>query len=210
MGDVGLLSVLGLGLLLGIKHAIEPDHVIAVSTIASRSKRLMHSTMTGVFWGIGHTFTMFLLGMVVILMKEEIPPVWAESLEALVGGMLIYFGISTFFSYRKIDRRQDSSKEGNPRSHWTSAFMGFIHGLAGSAALVLLTMSSVDHVGQGALFILIFGVGTIVGMLLFTTLIGLPFVMTRKKFRMNKVFAQAAGIISMVYGIYYISSIYTG
>lgn len=210
MDEVGLLSVLGLGLLLGIKHAIEPDHVIAVSTIATKSKRLWQSTMTGVFWGIGHTMTMFILGMGVLLMKEEIPPVWAESLEAAVGVMLIYFGMTTVLSYKKMKSRQKSESANQPRSFATSVFMGFIHGLAGSAALVLLTLSSVNNLAQGALFILVFGAGTVIGMLLFTTIIGLPFVMTTKKVSLNKAFTQVSGIVSTIYGIYYLSSIYIG
>ncbi|ARI78699.1 urease accessory protein UreH domain-containing protein [Halobacillus mangrovi] len=211
MDEIGLLSVLGFGLLLGIKHAIEPDHVIAVSTIATRTKRLWQSTMTGVFWGIGHTLTLFLLGMIVILMKEEIPESWAVSLEAVVGVMLIYFGITTMISFKKFrTSRTTHSSTKKSRSYGTSIFMGFIHGLAGSAALILLTLSSVNSLAEGAMFILTFGVGTIIGMLLFTTLIGLPFVMTTKKLSMNKAMTQIAGIISTVYGIYYLSSIYFG
>ncbi|MCA1022063.1 sulfite exporter TauE/SafE family protein [Halobacillus litoralis] len=204
MEDVSLLAVLGLGLALGIKHALEPDHVIAVSTSAAKSRKVLQSAMTGIYWGIGHTLTMFVFGMAVILMQEQIPETWAQSLEALVGVMLILVGATTFLSYKKSSSKQEG------RGYKTSVFMGIVHGLAGSAALVLLTLSSVESAAEGAAFIFIFGAGTIVGMLLFTTVIGLPFVLTTKKWTMNKGLTQAAGIISAVYGVYYLSSIYFG
>lgn len=204
MEDMSLLAVLGLGLALGIKHALEPDHVIAVSTSAAKSRKVLQSAMTGIYWGIGHTLTMFVFGMAVILMQKQIPETWAQSLEALVGVMLILVGATTFLSYKKSSSKQEG------RSYKTSVFMGIVHGLAGSAALVLLTLSSVESAAEGAAFIFIFGAGTIVGMLLFTTVIGLPFVLTTKKWTMNKGLTQAAGIISAVYGVYYLSSIYFG
>ena len=78
--EVSLFTVLSLGFLLGIKHAIEPDHIIAVSTIASRSKRLWRSSLAGVFWGIGHTLTLFIISILLIVFKYEIPEKWALSL----------------------------------------------------------------------------------------------------------------------------------
>src|SRR6476620_1859748 len=100
--EVTLFSILGLGFILGIKHAIEPDHVIAVSTIASQSKKLWHTSLAGVFWGIGHTATLFIIGIILILLKGEIPEKWAMSLEFLVGIMLVYLGIKTIFSFKNI------------------------------------------------------------------------------------------------------------
>ena len=99
--EVTLFSILGLGFILGIKHAIEPDHVIAVSTIASQSKKLWQASLAGVFWGIGHTATYFLLGFYLFLMKNDIPEKWSMSLEFLVGIMLVYLGITSLLSSRK-------------------------------------------------------------------------------------------------------------
>src|SRR6476646_10202738 len=75
--EITFFSVLALGFVLGIKHAVEPDHVIAVSTIASRSRKIWHASLAGVFWGIGHTATLFIVGITFILMKGEIPEKWA-------------------------------------------------------------------------------------------------------------------------------------
>ena len=99
--EITLLSVLAIGFLLGIKHAIEPDHVIAVSTIASKSKKLWDASLAGVFWGIGHTATLFIVGIILILMKGDISDKWSMSLEFLVGIMLVYLGITSLLSSRK-------------------------------------------------------------------------------------------------------------
>lgn len=221
--EIGLLSILGLGFVLGIKHAIEPDHVIAVSTIASQSKKLLRSSLAGVFWGIGHTATLFIIGVILILMKGEIPEKWAMSLEFLVGIMLVYLGISTILSFKNIhlhkhEHNGDLHKHVHSHEHscthehrhqhkkvsyLKSMLIGLVHGLAGSGAMIVLTMSTVNNAWEAAVYILIFGAGTIIGMLFFTTLIGIPFVFSAKKFSINKSLTQVTGVISTVFGIYY-------
>jgi ABC-type nickel/cobalt efflux system permease component RcnA len=221
--EASMLSVLSLGFVLGIKHAIEPDHVIAVSTIASRSKKILRSSLAGVFWGIGHTATLFIVGFMLILMKGEIPEKWAMSLEFLVGIMLVYLGVSTFVSFKNIHNHKQSRvgeereyyhshTQNNEHEHkadgkaqyFKSMMIGLVHGLAGSAAMVLLTLSTVSSPWEGAGYILVFGAGTIVGMLFFSTVIGLPFVLSAKKLNLNKTFSQAAGIVSILFGLYYL------
>jgi high-affinity nickel permease len=199
------LSILFLGFILGIKHSIEPDHVIAVSTIASKSKKLWRSTLAGVYWGIGHTITLFIVGMIMIFMKGKLSDTWTMSLEFLVGIMLVYLGITSMFVYKKYSNHQEHDT-GKPEkaSFLKSMIIGAVHGIAGSAAMVLLTMSTVSTVWEGAVYILIFGVGTIVGMLCFTTIIGIPFVMsTKKSVGLNRLLTQMAGTVSFVFGIYY-------
>jgi sulfite exporter TauE/SafE len=221
--EISIFTILAMGFVLGIKHAIEPDHVIAVSTIASQSKKLYRSTLAGVFWGIGHTSTLFLTGIILILMKGEIPEKWAMSLEFLVGIMLVYLGLSTILSFKNIhvhqheqngiehtqyhshlhkgDHKHNHSQ--NNVSYIKSMLIGFVHGLAGSGAMVLLTMSTVNSVWEAIFFILIFGVGTVIGMLFFTTIIGIPFVYSAKKVNLNKTLTRITGVISTVFGIYY-------
>ncbi|WP_242224610.1 sulfite exporter TauE/SafE family protein [Bacillus cereus group sp. BfR-BA-01380] len=225
--EMSFLSILALGFVLGIKHAIEPDHVIAVSTIASQSKKLFRSTLAGVFWGIGHTATLFIIGIILIFMKGEIPEKWAMSLEFLVGIMLVYLGVTTVFSLKNLHVHQHehngeehkhihshihSGKHEHQHQHKNvsylkSMFIGLVHGLAGSGAMVLLTMSTVKNVWEAAIYILIFGVGTVIGMLFFTTIIGIPFVFSAKKISLNKTLTQITGSISIVFGIYYMYNI---
>jgi ABC-type nickel/cobalt efflux system permease component RcnA len=223
--EITLLSVLAIGFLMGIKHAIEPDHVIAVSTIASKSRKLWDASLAGVFWGIGHTATLFIVGIIIILMKGAISNTWSMSLEFLVGIMLVYLGITSILNTRKKKQHAHIQEEDSAPDHvhnqnlnlnvnqeasmkkefsyYKSLVIGFIHGLAGSAAMVLLTMSTVDTVWQGSLYILIFGVGTTIGMLVFTTILGIPFVMSKERFTLSGRLIMITGIISVLFGIYY-------
>ncbi len=216
--EVSFLSILALGFVLGIKHAIEPDHVIAVSTIASQSKKLLRSSLAGVFWGIGHTATLFLTGIILIMMKGEIPEKWAMSLEFLVGIMLVYLGMTTILSFKNLHVHQhEHDGEAHKHLHLTrievnmhtavnrvsyvkSMLIGFIHGLAGSGAMVLLTMSTVNSVWESAIYILIFGAGTVLGMLFFTTIIGLPFIFSAKNLSVNKTITQITGGLAQYLG----------
>ncbi|MEC0090377.1 urease accessory protein UreH [Paenibacillus macquariensis subsp. defensor] len=203
--ELGLLSILGIGFILGIKHAIEPDHVIAVSTIASQSKNLFRSTLAGVFWGIGHTATLFLVGLVLILTKNAISDTWASSLEFAVGIMLVYLGISSLLLIRKKHEHKSPNLSvlRNKASYMKSLIIGMIHGLAGSAAMVLLTMSTVSTVWDGAIYILCFGLGTIAGMLFFTTILGIPFVLSANNMSVNLTLTSITGTVSIVFGLYY-------
>lgn len=209
--EITLLSVLVIGFILGIKHAIEPDHVIAVSTIASKSRKLWDASLAGVYWGIGHTATLFIIGIILILMKNDLSVKWSMSLEFLVGIMLVYLGITSLLSFRKHRQQAHQIEEDSKDKHlnkreisyFKSLFIGFVHGLAGSAAMVLLTMTTVDSVWQGGLYILIFGVGTTLGMLLFTTILGIPFVLSKKRFPINRSLIMITGTISVMFGIYY-------
>ena len=221
--EISFLSILALGFVLGIKHAIEPDHVIAVTTIASQSKKLLRSSLAGVFWGIGHTATLFIVGVILIFMKGEIPEEWAMSLEFLVGIMLVYLGVTTILSLKNIHIHQhehDGEEHMHVHAHQhkgqhkhnhqhknvsylKSMLIGLVHGLAGSGAMILLTMSTVNSAWEGAIYILIFGAGTVIGMLFFTTIIGIPFVFSAKKLSLNKILTQITGVISTAFGIYY-------
>ncbi|GHI00031.1 urease accessory protein UreH domain-containing protein [Neobacillus kokaensis] len=225
--DATLLSVLVLGLVLGIKHAIEPDHVIAVSTIASQSKKLWQASLAGVFWGIGHTVTLFIVGVIVILMKGEIPEKWAMSLEFLVGIMLVYLGIKTMISFKNIHihthkhdgdehkhvhSHTSSGEHGHPHKHKRTTYLGstligLVHGLAGSGAMVLLTMSTVKSIGEAAIYIIVFGTGTVIGMLFFTTIIGIPFVLSKKRRSISGSLGIITGVISTIFGVYYMYNI---
>lgn len=221
--EASLLTVLSIGFVMGIKHAVEPDHVIAVSTIASHSKKLWRASLAGAFWGSGHTLTLFIVGMALLFLKGAIPETWAMSLEFLVGIMLVYLGITSIRPARKRHfRLHRHSHDGFAHSHLypvtqcdeeahsqanlsyaKSALIGMVHGLAGSAAMVLLTMSTVKNEWEGLLYILVFGAGTIIGMLLCTTIIGIPFVLSARNIRVNAVLTRLTAGISVAFGVYY-------
>jgi sulfite exporter TauE/SafE len=213
-----LYMVMLLGFILGMKHALEPDHIIALSTIASRSKSLWRSSLTGVFWGIGHTSTLFVIGLLLIILKLELSLKLSMSLEFLVGIMLVYLGFSTVISFRrKKIHIHEHQHEGIPHNHFhekhehihfnfsylKSSMIGMIHGLAGSAAMVLLVMSTVSSVWKGIVYILVFGLGTVISMLMVTTILGLPFVLSTKKLKLNSKLILATGALSILFGFYY-------
>jgi sulfite exporter TauE/SafE len=198
--DINLVTILGIGFVLGIKHSIEPDHVIAVSTMASKTKKLWSTSLTGVFWGIGHTATLFIVGLLLIGFKVALSEKWALTLEMLVGFMLVYLGIKAILSRTTPIHEHRSEKQ----TYLKSAFIGFIHGLAGSSAMVLLTMNTIDTLWQGAVYIIIFGIGTCIGMMLFTSLLGIPFNAAKDRLLIHKNLVQLTGGISTVFGVFYI------
>ncbi|MEK3884737.1 urease accessory protein UreH [Paenibacillus sp. PL2-23] len=197
---ISLLSLLFLGFILGIKHAIEPDHIIAVSTMVGKHKKLLRSTLTGVFWGIGHTATLFVVGMLLVLLKGELSDSLAMSLEFLVGIMLVYLGAKNLIPSKGSFASQKGDVNG---SMWRVTIIGFVHGLAGSAALVILTLSTVSSIWECALYILVFGIGTITGMLVFTTILGIPFVYGSSNKPLSASLTRIAGTVSFVFGLYY-------
>lgn len=197
-----LTSVLLVGLILGIKHSIEPDHVIAVSTVASDTKKWWRSSLAGVYWGIGHTATLFVVGMMVIVLKGTIPEGWSLWMELIVGVMLVYLGCVSILTSRR-----EKNVEREKRPFLKSAVIGSIHGLAGSGALVLLTMSSVDGMMEGALYISVFGLGTVVGMLFFTTVIAIPFLLSNRQ-SIHYNLTRFTGLISVLFGVYYMYSVW--
>jgi ABC-type nickel/cobalt efflux system permease component RcnA len=223
------LTVFGIGFILGLRHAFDPDHFVAVSTIASRTGNLVKAAASGLYWGIGHTLTLFIVGMLFISFKATVPETLALSMEMVVGIMLVILGWTTFrnFQKKKIHVHVHQHEEGEPHTHFhsheetarhdhthvkklgqKSLIVGMIHGLAGSGALVLLTMSSLHTVTEAAIYIVVFGVGTIIGMLLFATLIGLPFVLLSKySVHLEKKLGMLAGIVSIVFGVYFMYEI---
>ncbi|MBK5498057.1 urease accessory protein UreH domain-containing protein [Peribacillus sp. TH14] len=148
---------------------------------------------------LGHTLTLLVFGVILILLKNEISEAWAMSLEFLVGIMLVYLGITTIFSWEKMHQHDHSGRT----TYLKSMFVGIVHGLAGSAAMVLLTMSTIDSVWQGAIYFIIFGVGTCVGMLLFTTILSIPFDTSTSSIKVNHSLIRLTGVVSVVFGIYY-------
>lgn len=219
MPEATILTAVTLGFLLGIKHALEADHIVAVTTIVSRSRSFLRSVLVGLTWGIGHTLTIFVVGFVVLFFKLTIPDRLALLLEFLVGIMLVLLGafvIKGLVAGRahvhwhrhgnKLHLHSHSHHETPEHDHKhirNSLLIGMVHGLAGSGALTVLVLSSMPSLAQGLFFLLFFGIGSILSMLLFGGLISLPFKLTAKfSFRLNLWFQGAAGLISIVLGLF--------
>ena len=163
-----MLSALGLslfGLLLGIRHAVDPDHVVAVTAIATGQRSVRNAGMIGAMWGVGHTFTILLVGGAIIVFRIAIPPRLGLAFEFAVGIVLIVLGLANLLSRAEVTP---------PRNSARPVVVGMVHGLAGSAAVALLVLAAVRETAWAIGYLMLFGLGTIVGMIAVTTAIAVP------------------------------------
>lgn len=191
-----LLGVLGLGFLLGMRHATDPDHVVAVTTIVAQQRSVARAARTGVLWGIGHTATILLVGGAIIVLKlqvDGIPPRLGLSLEFAVAVMLVVLGLLTLAG----GERRVADSTSRPLT------VGFVHGLAGSAAVATLPqVALIPDPRWAAGYLAVFGVGTIVGMLLVTVSIAAPSLLATRRFvGMNRTLRIASGVASIGFGL---------
>lgn len=223
--DLPAISILAIGFILGLQHAIEADHLAAVSTIVSEQKSLLAASIVGGLWGLGHTVALLTVGIAVIALKLKIPETAENYLEGTVGIMLVLLGLNAlrkllFAEKVHIHRHKHGTREhvhlhvhAAPTAaddsvagqHHTisprSVLVGMIHGLAGSAALMLLILPAIPSPALAIFYIAVFGIGSVGGMMLMSFLIGLPLHLTAKRFDlMNKGIRLAAGLFSLGLG----------
>jgi sulfite exporter TauE/SafE len=219
--ELSTFTVLSIGFVLGLQHATEADHLAAVSTIVSEKKNLFTASIVGGMWGVGHTISLFAVGILVIFLKLQISEAVEARLEACVGLMLVILGLNALrklFTAKKIHihthehgervhahvhTHGDGAVEGSHhRFSPRSIVIGMVHGLAGSAALMLLVVPTIPSPSVALLYILIFGVGSIGGMMAMSFLIGLPFHFTANRFGiLNKGIRLCAGVFSLGLGL---------
>ncbi len=221
------LATLLVGFLLGMEHALDPDHVIAVSTLMTQHRTLGRSTLVGAIWGLGHTATLFLVGLAVIVLKVRIPDWLAPLAELGVGIVLLALGVSIVKGYLTEKVHAHVHQHGSEvhahfhshaggaahdhdhtlPQHRTSLLVGMVHGLAGSAALMLLVLASIRTPTLGLFYILTFGIGSILGMVGISALIGLPFTRAvRRHAEVHRKIRLTAGATSAAYGLFLIVS----
>jgi ABC-type nickel/cobalt efflux system permease component RcnA len=222
---ISTTSVLLFGLVLGLKHAVEADHLAAVSAIVSERKSLLSASLVGGLWGVGHTISLLLAGVAVILLRVEIGRRTEMALEFGVALMLVVLGadaIRKLFRGGRIHLHahehggrwhvhphiHDGSAEAEGGTHHglrlskRPLVVGMVHGLAGSAALMLLVLSTIPSPLAGLIYIAVFGVGSIGGMMLMSALVGLPVHFTANRFaRANLAVRCAAGVFSLCFGL---------
>ena len=236
-----LLIALGLGFVLGLKHATEADHLVAITTIVSEQRSIWRSGLVGALWGVGHTASLLAAGVLVIILGIAIPDPVAGVLEFLVALMIIFLGSRILYltlRHRTHVHVHAHSHEGHAHTHfhfhdesdahevsnaqlhahgsehhppklsgWRPLVVGMVHGLAGSAVLTLLVLTEVVRDGsrvRGMAYLLVFGIGSIGGMLLMSTLIGLPLVLTTRRFeRIEVPMRLVVSISSIAFGLYY-------
>ena len=211
---------------------MEVDHVVAVSTIVSEHRNVFRATIVGGLWGVGHTISLAFVGLLVLFFRVAIPANVAAWLEFGVALMIIALGVMAI--WRVLKGRGDvhvheHSHEGRSHVHihfhepetshkkkapshshaitsvgFKPLLVGAMHGLAGSAALTLLVLTQIQSVWLGLLYLLLFGVGSTVGMLLMSGLIGLPFVLSARRLTgINHALQTVAGVVSIAFGFWY-------
>jgi hypothetical protein len=235
MNSLSLFSTLVLGFGLGLKHAIEADHLAAVSTIVTQRKNLATAAIVGGLWGVGHTVSLLIAGTLVIVFQIEIGGRLEQGLEFCVAMMLIILGADAL-------RRLLSGGQVHVHEHEHSGYVhvhphvhehetthsltriprhshfgtiglrpvvvGMVHGFAGSGALMLLVLTTISSPSTGIFYILVFGVGSIGGMVVMSLLMGLPMQLTATRFHAaHLIMGLAAGIFSVVFGIYMVYDI---
>jgi high-affinity nickel-transport protein len=253
-----LLALAGFGFLLGMRHATDADHVIAVTTILNRSDRFLHGTVIGAIWGLGHTITVLVVGIAIIAFGVVIPPAVGLGMEFAVALMLILLGVlSLSGGMRRLVERftPPAPMHGHPHEHVHSheqdpgehahghahlhghgtnpglvatfgwfqlgrpLVVGLVHGLAGSAAVAFLVLTdlAVRDTGLAIVYLLIFCAGVAAGMAILTTVIGLPFLVSRARSEMiNRWLTIASGVLSLAFGIYlayqigFVDGLFTG
>src|SRR5215470_6357755 len=247
---IGFFSIIAIGFILGMRHATDPDHVIAVTAIVSRPRSTSKAAIIGAIWGLGHTVTIFVVGCLIILFNLVIPPRIGLTMELSVGLMLILLGVwnlKAFFTvmppsqllansvtphihshaHAHGDYVHDHPDGHAPESHshfpeqtplarLDSRFgtlspyqfarpliVGIVHGLAGSAAVTLLILATIRNPGWAIAYLLVFGIGTIAGMMLITMSLASTFRYFGNRFaNLGRRFSVAVGLISMAFGIF--------
>jgi ABC-type nickel/cobalt efflux system permease component RcnA len=245
---ISFLSIIAVGFFLGMRHATDPDHVIAVTTIVSRQRNLLRAALTGIFWGVGHTLTILVVGTLIILFDVVIPARIGLSMEFAVGLMLIILGVVNIVSFLRsadsissrtaeesevIHRHAHShgdyvhshphghSPETHPHSAETPltwldrAFgrvglyqqlrplvVGIVHGLAGSAAVALLILATIRNPHWAIVYLLVFGVGTVAGMMLITMSLASAFKFVGNRHeKFSRRLGLVSGLVSLGFGV---------
>ncbi len=244
---ISFVSIIALGFFLGMRHATDPDHVIAVTTIVSQQKTVIYGALIGAIWGFGHTLTILLVGSGIILFNIVIPPRLGLAMEVSVGVMLILLGLLnisgmmpspanrpelahagtaalphhhfnglSFGSGRSSAWIHDYAADQEPASGMEALVrktgsrgilrplvVGIVHGLAGSAAVALLVLTTIRSPYWAVAYLLVFGIGTVAGMMLITAVIAVPFALSDGRFhRLNRAFGMLSALASLCFGLF--------
>jgi ABC-type nickel/cobalt efflux system permease component RcnA len=243
------LSIIAVGFFLGMRHATDPDHVIAVTTIVTRQRQLKRAALTGAFWGVGHTLTIFVVGALIILFNVVIPTRIGLSMEFSVALMLIFLGVMNVAAFmrsaRSLAPQAGTASEvlhAHPHAHGDYVhnhvhghapeahshrpdrtplalldrlfgrlalyrpirpfIIGVVHGLAGSAAVALLVLATIPNPRWAVIYLLVFGLGTVGGMMLITMSIASAFTfMGKRRQNFSHRLGLVSGLVSLAFGM---------
>jgi high-affinity nickel-transport protein len=210
-----LFAILALGFFLGMRHATDSDHVIAVTTIVSRARSARAALWVGALWGLGHSATILTVGGAIVLFGWVIPPRLGLSMEMSVAVMLIVLGAMNLSGalsrINQLARRHqhagDEEEASVPHAHVRGPLrplvIGVVHGLAGSAAVTLLVLTTITSAGMALFYLAIFGAGTVAGMMLLTLAMALPISLLSRRFaNAEQLMARVTGLVSIAFGLF--------
>ncbi len=202
-------SVLLLGLFLGVRHATDADHVVAVSTLATRERSVRSAALLGGLWGVGHTVTILGVGGAIVVLGLVIPPRLGLGLEMAVAVMLVLLGaLNLTGATRRLDAAAHAARDAAERAGGLSRGLrslavGLVHGLAGSAAVALLVLTTVRDSRAAFLFLAVFGLGTVVGMMGLTVAMFAPLALAARRLRtLPRTMATLTGVLSLGFGLF--------
>jgi high-affinity nickel permease len=220
---ITLLSILLLGFFLGMRHATDSDHVVAVTNIVSQQRSIRSAAWTGVFWGIGHSLTLLVVGSAIIVFGWVVSERLGMGLELSVAIMLIILGLmnlnATFNWFGNAEEAGRRHAEENARlDRWLARLrvgsalrpmiIGVVHGLAGSAAVALLVLPLIRTTSGAIAYLLVFGAGTIAGMMLITAAIAVPVrYAAARSASWQRILAGLAGTLSFCFGVFLVYQI---
>jgi len=219
MPVIELVTSSGLGSLLGMRHALEPDHLAAVSTLVTGERSSAKAALLGVCWGVGHTLALLVVGGVLVILRAEMPAAAADLFELAVALMLIGLGLrAVYLAARQgaagpVHAHHHGSRvhvHPGARAHihigaWTLArrplLVGAVHGLAGSGALTALVVTTLPSAAARLTYMAVFGVGSTLGMAALSGLLGWPIARIGRHRALARSVSLAVGCVSIVLGV---------
>lgn len=200
-----MLTAVALGFVLGLRHAFDPDHLIAVSAIAARHRSPWAASWVGASWGLGHAATILACGLAVVALRVSIPEDLSRGFELCVGLLLVWLGVANLAASRPRAAASAARAGAAAQQHIRTAvsrsgWMGLAHGLAGTAPVVLLATAAMPGPATAALYLGVFGLGSILGMVAFSLLLGAPFALLGDGPGARRLAAVATGLVSLAFG----------
>ena len=243
LSEGGFIAAILLGLVLGLRHARDADHVVAVSTIVAGEGKARRSAWIGASWGLGHSTPLLIVGTVILLLKGSVLSAYeqiASYFEFGVAVMLVFLGVQVLWRLKQgrlhLHQHFDGesphvhvhSHDGTAITHHAAATphnrvrsyanlfrpksyaIGMVHGLAGTAAVMLLLLPETPSIAAGIVYLLLFGIGTIASMMAITLVFSIPLAFSVRFTHVNSGIATLAGIMSVVIGGLLMSDVATG
>ena len=249
MENISMWTTLGISFILGLKHALDTDHVVAVSTLVTRENSFWRSSIVGAVWGLGHTLTLLIMGLIVIVLGWKIPNRVAQWLEMGVALMLIVLGVRALWEWRRgnahlcahthgegehghhhahfhrhgehacahdevetsstrtVKNGDENNMASQRNSKMQSFLVGTVHGLSGSATLMLLVLSTIRHPSWGLIYIAVFGLGMMISMFAISAVFSFALSLTSRWSEngwggLDRTLRVATGVASLTFGLY--------